>query len=132
MRKSKIESFVAFIIGSRKVSTSLRVSHLLPPRFTDSREHISTTDISRHSQGVPIAPDVEELGSDKEKEVVGTNGEEDLVASSVHRLILFAVDLLVASAGTHRWDASLYSHSARLDYSPARTCCIVQMQQSSF
>jgi hypothetical protein len=113
MSKSKIESLVAFIFRSRKVGASLSESHLIPPPITDSREHISTADISRRSQDVPVAPDVEELSPHKEKEVVGTNGKEDLVASSVHGLIVFAVDLLVESAGTHIWNGSACSHSAR-------------------
>lgn len=113
MSESKIKSLVAFIFRSRKVVASLSESHLVPPPVSHPREHISTADISRHSQDVLVAPDVEELSPDKEKEVVGTNGEEDLVASSVHGLIFFAVDLLEVSAGMHIWNRSACSHSAR-------------------
>jgi hypothetical protein len=132
MSESKIESLIAFIFRSRKVAASLSESHLVPPQVSHPREHISTADVSRHSQDVLVAPDVEELSPDKEKEVVGTNGEEDLVPSSVHGLIVFAVDLLVESAGMHIWNDSACSHFARRDCSLARTCCTAQMQQSWF
>jgi hypothetical protein len=113
MSESKIESLIAFIFRSRKVVASLSECHLVPPPVSHPREHISTADVSRHSQDVLVAPDVEELSPDKEKKVVCTNGEEDLVASSVHGLILFAVDLLVVSAGMHIWNDSGCSHFAQ-------------------
>jgi hypothetical protein len=113
MSKSKIQSLVAFIFRSRKVSASLSESHLVPPPVTDPGEHVSTAGISRYGQDLPVAPDVEELSPDKEKEVISTNGEEDLVASSVHGLIVFAVDLFVVSTGMHIWNGLACSRSAR-------------------
>lgn len=44
---------------------------------------------------IPVPPNVEELGANKEQEVVPTNPKQDFVSSPVKRLILVAVDLAV-------------------------------------
>lgn len=89
------QHLITFVGRRRKIFSPLSIRHRIPLAISNSIDTVLEQNVNFKdtSSNVLVPPDIEGFGSQKQHNVVGTNGDKNLVTCPIHWLVVVAVDL---------------------------------------